>query len=82
MHVQTGETYTKTQVRGMRTQPVSCRHVISYPKKFSFVLILIDKTDIGFRVYIANIFTFTTLIDRFTSCVCVHAHQGYKVTNL
>ena len=40
-----------------------------------------DKTDIGLRVYIANIFTFTTLIDRFTSFVCP-LHTGYKVTNL
>ena len=59
----------RTQVRGMRTRPVSCHLIISYPEKL--LCSFLDKTDIGVRVYIANIFTFTTLIDRFTSCVCV-----------
>ena len=54
----------------MRARPVFLSH-ISYPVEIFSDLRSTVKTDIGVRVYIANIFTFTTLIDRFTSCVCV-----------
>ena len=64
----------------MRARPVFLSH-ISYPVEIFSDLRSTVKTDIGVRVYIANIFTFTTLIDRFTSFVCP-MHTGYKVTNL
>ncbi len=52
----------------MQPQPVFISRYIFRVK--TSVCFASDKTDIGLRVYIANIFTFTTLIDRFTSCVC------------
>ena len=49
---------------------LSCRNLLSIRST--------DKTDILVRAYIANIFTFTTLIDCFTSCVCVQCAPVIK----